>query len=42
MSGVVTEEDVIRCAQHIDLIYSHSGNLYDIIPQALHPSNDKS
>ena len=34
ISGVVTEEDVIRCAQHLDLIYSQSDTLYDIIPQA--------
>jgi hypothetical protein len=34
MSGAVTEEDVIRRAQHLDFIYSQSGTLYDIIPQA--------
>lgn len=32
MLGAVTEEDVIRHAQHLDLIYYQSGNLYDIIP----------
>ena len=42
ISRVVTEEDVIRCAQHLDLIYSQSGTLYDIIHQAPHPSTDKS
>ena len=31
MSGVVTEEDIIRHAQHLDLIYSQSCTLYDII-----------
>ena len=41
MLGVVTEEDVIRHAQHLDLIYSQSCTLYDIIPQAPQPSNDK-
>ena len=41
MSGVVTKEDVIRHAQHLDLIYSRSSTLYNIIPKALHPSNDK-
>ena len=41
MSGVVTEEDIIRRAQHLDLIYSQSRTLYDIIPQAPRPSNDK-
>ena len=37
MSGVVTEEDVIRHAQHLDLIYSQSGTLYDIIRNAPYP-----
>ena len=41
MSGVVIEEDVIKRAQHLDLIYSQSSTLYDIIPQAPRPSNDK-
>jgi hypothetical protein len=41
MSEAITEEIVIRCAQHLDLIYSQYGTMYDIIPQALHPSNDK-
>ena len=40
MSGAVTEEDVIRRAQHLDLIYSQSSTLYDIIPNAPRPSND--
>ena len=34
MSGAVTEANVIRRAQHLDLIYSQSGTLYDIIPNA--------
>ena len=33
MSGAVTEEDVLRCAQHLNLIYSQLGTLYDIISQ---------
>ena len=41
MSGAVTEEDFIRHAQHLDLIYSQSGTLYDIIPNAPRPSNDQ-
>ena len=41
MSGAITEEDVIRRAQHLDLIYSQSDTLYDIIPQAPRPLNDK-
>ena len=40
MSGAVIEEDVIKCAQHPDLIYCQSGTLYDIIPNAPRPSND--
>ena len=40
MSRAVTEEDVITHAQHLDLIYSKSDTLYDIIPQAPHPSNE--
>jgi hypothetical protein len=42
MSRAVTKEDVIRRAQHLDLIYSQSGTLYDTIPEASRPSNDKS
>ena len=42
MSGAITEEDVIRCSQHLDLIYSQSDTLYDIIPQASCLSNDQS
>ena len=41
MFGAVIEEDVIRRAQHLDLIYSQSGTLYDIIPNAPQPSNDQ-
>ena len=41
MSEAVIEEDVIRCSQHLDLIYSQSSTLYDIIRQAPCPSNDK-
>lgn len=42
MCRIVTKEDVIRCAQHLDLIYSQSSTFYDIIPQASCPSNDQS
>ena len=41
MSGAVIEEDVIRRAQHLNLIYSQSSTLYHIILQAPQPSNDK-
>jgi ribosomal protein L44E len=40
MSGAVTEEQVILRAQQLDLIYSQSGTLYDIIPHAHRPSYD--
>ena len=42
LSGAVTKEEVIKCAHHLDLIYSQSGTLYDIIPQSSRPSNDQS
>ena len=41
MSGAVIEDDVIRRAQHLDLIYSQLGTLYDIIPQTPRTSNNK-
>jgi len=41
MLGAITKEDIIRHAQHLDLIYSQSDTLYDIIPQAPQPLNDK-
>ena len=40
MGGVVTEEQAISWAQYLDLVYSQSGTLYDLIPQAAHPSTD--
>jgi hypothetical protein len=38
MGGVVTEEQAISCAQYLDLIYSQMGTLYDLLPDAPHPS----
>jgi hypothetical protein len=32
MGGVVTEEESIACAQYLDLVYSQSGTLYELIP----------
>ena len=32
MGGVVTEEQDISYAQYLDLVYSESGTLYDLIP----------
>jgi hypothetical protein len=40
MSGLVTEEQAIRCAQHLDLIYSQADTLYNIIPHAPQSSNE--
>ena len=40
MGGVVTEEQAISWAQYLDLEYSQSGTLYDLIPQAPRPSTD--
>ena len=40
MSGEVTEEQAICHAQHLDLIYSHAGMLYNIIPHALQSLNE--
>jgi hypothetical protein len=40
MGGVVTEEKAISRAQYLDLVYSQSDTLYDMIPHAPRPSND--
>ena len=40
MGGVVTEEQDIIQSQYLDLVYSQSGTLYDLILQALRPSTD--
>ena len=40
MGGVVTEEQAISQAQYLDLVYSQSETLYDLIPQAPRPSTD--
>jgi len=34
LGGVVTEDQSIHFAQHLDLIYSQSDTLYEIIPNA--------
>jgi hypothetical protein len=38
MGGVVTEEKVISHAQYLDHVYSQMGTLYDLLPDAPHPS----
>jgi hypothetical protein len=40
MGGVVTKEQVISHAQYLDLVYSQTGTLYDLIPGAPHPSTN--
>jgi hypothetical protein len=38
MGGIVTEEKAISFAQYIDLVYSQTGTLYDLLPDLPHPS----
>ena len=40
MGGSVIEEQAIIRAQYMDLVYSQSGTLYDLIPQYPRPSTD--
>ena len=40
MSGAMTEEQLIQSSQQMDLIYSQSGTLYDLIPLAARPTSD--
>ena len=40
MGGTVTEEQAISRTQYLDLVYSQSGTLYDIIMNAPRPTND--
>ena len=42
MGSAVTKEQAISQAQYLDLVYSQSGNLYDLILQAPHPNTDPS
>jgi hypothetical protein len=42
MGGVVTEEEAITRAQYLDFFYSHSGTLYELIPNATRATNDPS
>jgi hypothetical protein len=42
MGGVVFSEQAIIRAQYLDLVYSQSGTLYDLIPHAPRPSNNPS
>ena len=40
MGGAVTEEQAISRAQYLDLVYSQSRTIYDLIPQAPCPNTD--
>jgi hypothetical protein len=42
MGGVVTEEEAIARAQYLDLVYSQSGTLYELIPNATCATTDPS
>jgi hypothetical protein len=42
MGGVVTEDQAISHAQYLDLVYSQSGTLYDLILHAPRMSSDQS
>jgi hypothetical protein len=42
MGGVVTEEEAIYWAQYLDLVYSQSGTLYELIPNATYATRDPS
>ena len=40
MGGAVTEEQDISWDEYLDLVYSQYGTIYDLIPQAPHPSTN--
>ena len=42
MGGVVIKEQAISRAQYLDLVYSQSSTLYELIPNAPKPTNDPS
>ena len=42
MGGIVTKEEAISHAQYLDLVYSHLGTLYDLIPHAPQPTINPS
>jgi hypothetical protein len=42
MGGVVTEKESIVQAQYLDLVYSQSGTLYELIPNTTRATNDPS
>ena len=42
MGGDITKEQAISHAQYINLVYSQSGTLYELIPNTPRPTNDPS
>ena len=42
MGGSITKEQAISSTQYLDLVYSQSGTLYDLIPHAPRPTTDPS
>jgi hypothetical protein len=40
MGGVITEEKMISHAQYLDLVYSQTSTLYDLIPDSPRPSTN--
>ena len=42
MAGAVTEEQAIAQAQYLDLVYSQSSTLYELIPNDPHTSTNPS
>jgi hypothetical protein len=42
MGGVVTEEQAISRAQYLDLVYSQTGTLYDLLPDLPRPGTSTS
>jgi hypothetical protein len=40
MGGVITKEQTISRVQYLDLVYSQMGTLYDLSPNAPHPSTN--
>ena len=42
MGGAVIEDQAINYAQYLNLVYSQSGTLYDLIPHSPRPTSDPS
>ena len=42
MSGAMNEEQLIYSSQQMDLIYSQSDTLYDLIPLVVRPASNPS